>query len=229
MLLVALVAFGRVLDVKDIKTLVAESKLAFVGRVKSIQPSGITTSLSYPTWEGVVFEWLQVDVEVLEPIKGTKKNEVVQVAMLSVNVDKSKGHQPEVNAPGMIEPKKGDQFLLFLAPTTKTNFFAALTAPYDDDQSIFRLDRRLTEHSSYLQFQVSPFDERDKVIRSLVDDAGKIIPDGVESMRKTYAKEIGIESSNQVIYLQWEKYSNPYGWSSDVPKGYGNETNSSHK
>lgn len=229
MLLAAVVAFGRVLDVKDMKTLVAESKLAFVGRVKLVKPSGITTRLSYPTWEGVVFEWLQVDVEVLEPIKGTRKNEVVQVAMLSVNVDKSNGHNPEANAPGMLEPKKGDQFLLFLAPTTKTNLFAALTAPYDDDQSIFRLDRRLTDYSWYQKDRDTPFYQRYQVVWSLVDDAGKIIPGGAESMRKTYAKEIGIESSNRVIYLQWEKYTNPHGWFSDVPKGEGNETNSRHK
>lgn len=228
----AFVAFGRFLDVKNMKTLVAESKLVFVGKVKSVQPSGITTPLSYPTWEGVVFEWLRVDVEVLEPIKATKKNDVVQVAMLSVNTNKSKGHRPQVNAPGMLEPKKGDQLLFFLAPTTRTNLFAALTAPYDDNQSIFPFDRGLPEYRWYQDRKVErddPFYERYQIIWSLVDDSGKVISGGAESMRKTYAKEIGVVSSNTVIYLEWEKYTNPSGWSSDVPKGAGNETNNSHK
>src|SRR5712671_4750786 len=127
----ALTATGRFLDVRPVKTLVAGAKLVFVGRVKSVKPSGITTSLSYPTWEKVVFTWLRVDVEVLEPIKGTKKGGAVQVAMLSV--DESKGPLPMINAPGMLEPKEGDTFLLFLAPTTTTNLFASLTAPYDDN------------------------------------------------------------------------------------------------
>lgn len=226
--LVAVTAFGRFLDVKDMKTLVAESKLVFVGQVKSVKPSGITTSLSYPTWEGVVFEWLQVDVEVLEPIKNTKKSEVVQVAMLSVNVDKSNGHRPEVNAPGMLEPKKGDKFLFFVAPTSTTNLFAALTAPYDDNQSIFRLDRSSPEYSWYQDGKEkpdSPFYERYQVIWSLVDNAGKIIPSGADSMRGAYAKEISMEPSKQVIYLQWQRLTNPSGWSTDVPKKVDNGTN----
>ena len=54
------------------KTLMKDSQLVFVG-VKSLKPSGITTELTYPTWDNVVFEWLRVEVEVVEPIKGTKK------------------------------------------------------------------------------------------------------------------------------------------------------------
>jgi len=230
MLLGALGAFGRFLPVKDVKTLVAESELVFVGRVKSAKPSGITTSLSYPTWQGVVFEWLRVDVEVLESIKGTKSGEVVQIAMLAV--DERKGPRPMMNPPGMLEPKKGDEFLLFLVPTARTNLFAALTAPYDDDQSIFRLDRSLPNYRSYREGkekQDSPFYERHRVIWSLVDDARQIVPSGAALMRKTYAREIGMESSNRVVHLQWQKYTNPSGWSHDIPKETGNETNSDHK
>ena len=217
MALAALTAFGRILEVHEMKMLVAQSKLVFVGRVRSVRPSGITTGLSYPTWEEVVFEWQRVDVEVLEPIKGTKKGEVVQTAMLSVY--ESKGPRPMVNAPGMLEPKKGDEFLLFLVPTTRTNLFAALTAPYDDDQSIFRLDRSFWGYGSYREGKEkrdSPFYERHRVIWSLVDDSRQLIPSGAELMRKTYQKEIGMGSSNRVIYLQWQKYTNPSGWSHDI-------------
>lgn len=229
-LLAVLAVSGRPLDVRDIRTLITQSKLAFVGRVGAVNHSGITTSLSYPTWEGVIFEWLRVDVEVLEPVKGTKKGHVVQVAMLSV--DETKGPRPMVNAPGMIEPKEGDAFLLFLAPTTRTNLFAALTAPYDDNQSIFRLDRSFWEYGSYRKEKEkpdSPFYERHKVIWSLVDEKRSIIPSGAELLRKTYAKEISTAPSNSVVYLKWQKYTNPSGWSHDIPKAVGNPTNTNDR
>ena len=57
----------------DIKTLMSRSSLVVVGKVKSVQPSGIKTKLTYPTWDHVVFEWLKVEIEVVEHIKGTQK------------------------------------------------------------------------------------------------------------------------------------------------------------
>jgi hypothetical protein len=222
----ALAAFGRVLEVHDIKTLVADCKLVFVGRVKSVKASGISTSLSYPTWKGVVFEWLQVEVEVLEPVKGTQKGHIVQTALLSV--DESKGPAPMADAPGMLEPKRGDLFLFFLLPTIKTNLFAAFTAPWDDDQAIFHLVRGRWEYNSYREGKEqsdSPFYDRHKVVWNLVDDKGDLIPAGGEWMRRTYAKEIGMGPSNRVIYLRWQKYTNPAGWSHDVPMETGHETN----
>jgi hypothetical protein len=224
-ILTALAVSGRFLDVRGIRTLITQSKLAFVGRVRAVKPSGITTSLSYPTWEGVVFEWLQVDVEVLEPIKGTKKGDVVQTAMLSV--DETKESPPMVNAPGMLEPIKGDKFLLFLAPTTRTNLFAALTAPYDDDQSIFRLDRSLGEYASYQEGKErpdSPFYDRHSLIWSLVDEGGQLIPAGAEQLRSRFATEIAATPSNRVVYLQWQTQTNAAGWMWDVPKAV-SETN----
>ena len=44
-----------------------------MGPGKITQAFSITTELTYPTWDNVVFEWLRVEVEVVEPIKGTKK------------------------------------------------------------------------------------------------------------------------------------------------------------
>jgi hypothetical protein len=136
------------------------------------------------------------------------------------------------NAPGMIGPKEGEAFLFFLAPTTRTNLFAGLTAPYDDDQSIFRLDRTFRQYGLYREGKEKPdlpLYERHKVIWSLVDERGQIIPAGAELMRKTYAKQISTPPSNTVVYLQWQKYTNPSGWFHDIPKEGTYETNAIRK
>lgn len=69
----------------DMKTLMARSTLVLVGKVKSVEPSGIKTKLAYPTWDQATFEWLKVEVEVIEPIKGTGKGEMVRTLMLSMS------------------------------------------------------------------------------------------------------------------------------------------------
>ena len=215
--LVTLLAYARLFQVHDLKTLVAESTLVFVGSVKSVTPTGITTSLSYPTWEGAVFEWLRVDVDVLEPIKGTRKGAVVQTAMLSLKTKVDGMYSP----PGMLEPDKGKAFLLFLVPTTRTNLFAAVTAPYDEDESIFILDRSFWKYGGYQETKeqrASPFRERREVIWSLVDEKGQTVPGGADLMRKTFEREIRMGPSNQVVHLQYQKYTNPSGWFHDVPK-----------
>ena len=131
-------AHARAVRVLDIKTLMKDSQLVFVGEVKSVKPSGITTELTYPTWEDVVFEWLRVEVEVIEPVKGTKKGELVSTLMLS-----TRGPGPMFNPPGMVEPKVGQYHLLCLLPANVTGVHAAMTAPFDDNQAIFLLDREL--------------------------------------------------------------------------------------
>jgi hypothetical protein len=83
--LMPLMAFGRPFQIVDPKTLLANSKLVFVGKVRSVKASGIATPLNYPTWEGVSFPWLSVKVEVLEPFKGVQKGDIVQVMMLSIH------------------------------------------------------------------------------------------------------------------------------------------------
>lgn len=224
--LAATAVLSRPVRVLSVSELVTGSKLAFVGRVKSVKPSGITTSLSYPTWEKVVFEWLLVDVEVIEPLKGTRRGEIVQVALLSV--DENKGPSLMINAPGMIDPKQGMALLLFLSPTPRTNIFASLTAPYDDDQAIFRLDRNYWAYSPFRdgkEAKDSPFYERHKIIWSLMKEGGEIDPNGADSFRKSYAKEIEVAPKNNMIYLEWEKLTNHAGWSQDVPKGWRPKTN----
>jgi len=222
--LIPIIAFGRFVQAYHNKTLIEKSKSVFVGKIKSVKRSGITTHLSYPTWDGVVFEWLIADVEVLEPIKGVQKGDTVQTALLSV--DESKGPRPMINAPGMIDPKKNGIFLFCLNPTTTTNVFAAVTAPFDDNLSIFHLDRNDWNPRSYSEGMK---DESVALIWSLVDDKGKIIPLGVQQMRKTYAKEIQTAPTNALVYLQWEARTNASGWTANFPKGYDTKTNAATK
>src|SRR5580698_1956693 len=71
--MVPLMAFGRLIQIISPKELIANSKLVFVGKVRSVEASGIATPLSYPTLEGVLFPWLKVKMEVLAPLKGVHK------------------------------------------------------------------------------------------------------------------------------------------------------------
>src|SRR5690242_11703484 len=84
MALIPLMAVGRPISITEPETLIADSKLVFVGKVQSVKAAGIATSLSYPTWEGVSFPWLAVDMEVVAPFKGVRKGDVVRVMMLSI-------------------------------------------------------------------------------------------------------------------------------------------------
>jgi hypothetical protein len=221
--------FGRPVQSYDIKTLIAKSELVFVGRVRSVQPSGVTTSLSYATWGGAVFSWLAVDIDVLEPIKGVHRGDVVRTFMMSAD-------RPIImNAPGTVELKTGEAFLLYLAPTTLTNVFASVTAPFDDKESIFRLDRSDSEYHSYRKgffrrhrdgdIIGSDLKERYAWIWRLVNDEGTILPAGAERMCKAYAKQIRMPPPATVIYLQWETRTNADGWHWSEPKSTGTTRN----
>jgi hypothetical protein len=210
--------FARAVRVVDMKALIAESELVFAGKVKSVKPSGITTELTYPTWNGVVFEWLKVEVEVIEPIKGTKKGDVVWTLMLS-----TRGAGPSFNSPGMVNPKKGQQHLLCLLPTELKGFYASVTAPFDDNQAIFILDRTYWLYSSFKKDPTSfdkfpEYAERYKAIWSLVDDNGQIVPKGAEGLRNKYKVEIATEpTKSAVIHLKWKKETSQGGWQWNVP------------
>jgi hypothetical protein len=221
--LVAFAAFGRFIRPQSLKDLTKDATLVFVGRVKSVKPSGITTHLSYPTWENVTFAWLSVDVEVLEPFKGVRRGDVVQAMMLSLA--KESDEVGIINAPGIVSVQKGDLLLLFLGPTPVTNAFAGLSAPYDDYLSIFLLDRGERQNSYYQKAsgrEGDPVgsDEKHNLIWSLVDDEKQLIPSGAEDFRKRYSAEISAPPSTNIIYLEWQKYTNPRGWFSDIPKGF---------
>jgi hypothetical protein len=127
-----------------------------------------------------------------------------------------------INPPGTVEPKIGETFLLCLAPTTRTNVFAAVTAPFDDKESIFRLDRSDPRYSSYHKGAIrrrldgailgEPSKEQYSWVWRLVNDDGVIVPRGAERMRKTFATQIQMHPEPTVIYLQWETRTNSAGW-----------------
>jgi hypothetical protein len=200
------------------KTLMKESQLVFVGQVKSVKPSGMTTELTYPTWDEVVFEWLSVEMEVIEPVKRTKKGELVNTLMLS-----TRGPGPMINPPGMVEPKVGQYHLLCLLPANSTGTYASVTAPFDDNQAIFLLDRKRWTGGAhyYKEGKEVAFHKQNKkkrVLWNLINDKGNIQRDGAEYLRKKYAVEIAIPpAKDAVIHLKWKKQTSAAGWQSNVP------------
>ncbi len=195
-----------------------QSALAFVGKVTSTKPSGMTTELTYPTWKDVVFEWLIVEVEVIEPIKGTKVGQTVRTYMLS-----TRGDGPMFNPPGTVDPKVGQHHLLFLLPTKIEGTFAAITAPFDDNQSIFLLDRSFRKYGNYRDdpkhFDKFPdYRAKYEAIWSLVDDKGRITPDGAKGLRERCKAQIATPpKKDAIVHLQWKKQTSKDGWQSNVP------------
>jgi hypothetical protein len=203
----------------NMKTLMGRSQLVFVGCVRSVNPSGITTELAYPTWEGVVFEWLKVEVKVVEPIKGTQKEEVVHTLMLS-----TRGRGPMVNPPGMVEPKIGQNLLLFLLPASLAGVYASVTAPFDDDRAIFPLDHRHWTRATYYkdgkEVTFREQSETNRAIWDLTDDKGEINRREAEYLRRKYRTEIAVQPpKDDMIHLKWKKETNANGWQRNVPDG----------
>lgn len=203
---------ARAVQSYDVKTLMSKSTLVLVGRVKSVQPSGIKTKLTHPTWDSVVFEWLKVEIEVIEPIKGTQKGNVVRTLMLSM----PKGIM--VNPPGVVDPKAGQHHLLFLMPTKLKNVYASVTGPYDDEEAVFILDRTFWKYGSFGSGDSSCHKDRCSAIWSLVDDKGQITPKGAEELRTKYRAEIATKPpKDEIIHLQWKTETSADGWQWDVP------------
>jgi hypothetical protein len=227
--LIPLMAFGRLFVIIDPKKLIADSKLVFVGKVESVKASGIATTLSYPTWEGVSFPWQDVKMQVLVPFKGVRKGDTVHVMMLSIDNSKARGIM--YSLPEVLEPDTGDVFFLCLGPTPVTNTFAALSAPYDEDLSVLPLHRSHETGRDSMRDdgkQLLSDDKRFKLIWQIVNQTGEIVPDKVAKLRRIYAAEIGKTPTNDMVYLEWESYTNAHGWTSDVPKGF-SPTNSDGK
>ncbi|MCW1926659.1 hypothetical protein OKA05_29165 [Luteolibacter arcticus] len=218
-LLAALPGEARAVRSLEMKALMKESALVFAGRVKSVAPSGLTTVLTYPTWDGLVFEWLKVEVEVLEPMKGVKKAQVVRTMMLSM-----RGEGLVINGPGVVEPKVGRLYLLCLLPTTTAGVYASITAPFDDDEGVFLLDRKgWTDGATYYdeKGKETPFhkqDDKNAALWHLVDRKGAIVPAGAEAIRKSYAAELATPApKDSVIHLKWKKEEGRGGWQWNVP------------
>ena len=214
-------AFSRLIELRDPRTCIADSKLVFVGRVRSLKPSGITTRLSYGPWAGVTFKWLVADVEVMEPLKGVRRAEIVHAAILSYDAAIE-------DPPLTLDPDNSDVFLFCLGATPLTDLFAAITAPYDESLSVLTLhrsQRRQDEHRDLIQ-HVLRSDSRFAPIWKLVDETGEVMPAGAAHLREFYAAEINKAPSSKLIYLEWERASSARGWQSDVPKRYYSATNS---
>lgn len=244
MALIPLMALSRIFQIIDPKKLVADAKLVFVGRVESITPSVITTALSYVPYDGVTFQWQLAQVEVVEPFKGVRKGDITKVAMLSI--DRHSKSQPGYSPPGMLEPHKNDIFLFCLGATSETNVFAALSAPYDENLSIFPFYRSETNSDWFIDDRMMKqllcgenetnipleFREMEKsrdqeftLIFSLANASGEIQPANIKKFRETFDSEIKTTPSSNPVYLEWETVTNSHGWQSDIPKGYEPQTN----
>jgi len=197
--------------------LIATSEIVMVGKVKSVGPSGITTRLGQPFWENTVFEWLKVEVEVIESLKGTEKGTVVETYMLS-----TRGDRPP-NGPGVVDPKVGQYHLLFLRPTTSKGIYASATAPIDDNSAVMILDRTNRTYSAYKENPTvygdgSSYGEFCRLIWNLVDDKGQIIPHGADEFRRKYKVEFAtVPPKDAVVYLKWKTKTSDSGWKFDVP------------
>ena len=148
-MMLPVVTMARAIHAPDMQTLIAESKLVFVGHVEAIESTGITTSLSYPAWRNVVFTWLNMRMKVIDPIKGVNKGDIIQTVILSMDRAKAK---LLANPPGMLAPRTNEVYLLCLLPTTRTNLYAAFTAPYDDCNSIFRSEWTVSAEEVRLKY-----------------------------------------------------------------------------
>jgi hypothetical protein len=228
--LLPLIALARMYRVIPPEELMANSTLVFIGKVQNVETSSIATSLSYPAWEGVSFPWLKVDVEVSAPVKGVKPGEIVHVMMLSIQ--KGEDHPGMVNAPEVLYPEKDDIFLFCLSPTSITNSFAVLTAPYNEFLSVFPLHRAQPANEyNNLRDSGARFllkEERFAPIRNLLNDHGHINPDVLAKLKETYKTEIETTPTNRIVYLEWRAKTNAAGWVNDVPKSSA-ETNSAQK
>ena len=144
----------------------------------------------------------------VESLKGMKKGKKIRVFMLS-----APGGGPAFNPPGMLDVKEGNHLLMFLLPTTKEDIYAAMSAPWDDDQAIFILDRKdgvdnLTSG------------EMIKLIPTLVDAQGRVLPGGIDKLRDKYEKQLAVKpAKTAVIHLKWKTMTTDEGWQWDVPDG----------
>lgn len=216
---------ARAVQTKDMKQLMKESALVFVGRIQSVAPSGHIVNLTYPTWKGVIFEWSNVEVEVVEPIKGTSKGRIVRTLMLS-----TRGPGPIANPPGMVRPGIGQHHLLCLLPTRLGGVYASLTAPFDDRQAVILLDRKDWAGTYYKDGKKVAFqdqDEKNRALWKLVDGKGRILPDGVATIRKQYKEELAIRPpADRIIPIKWKRVTGEGGvqWNEPDEKGAGGKS-----
>ena len=237
-LLILFVAFlrpclisAREVPMPSMGELFAKAATVFVGRVKSIESSGLTTTGSYPTWQGITFEWLVVDSEVIEPLKEAGKGHLIRTLMLSVRKEAKPSAVPHriMNGPGMVRPEKGRLYLFCVVPTNISNAYVAVTAPWDDDAAVFLLDRGAPQYSEWRKRpdkRIDPNDpfkslrERDATVWTLVDDEGSLSSTGAEQIRTEYQLDLA-KASPAIVRLRW-----PTG--ADQQKNSGSTINLEH-
>ncbi len=211
----ATTSFARMMEMPGFTVLAKECTHVFAGKIVSLDRSGIQTPLFYPSWQKVLFEWLKVKVEVTENLKGAKQGEIVDVALLAIATNSQS--QPMFDGPTRIEPVKGDKYLFCLVPTTTSNLFASYTAPFDDANAIFALNKSKGDDSfddKDPQRRNDPDVENRRVIRTLNERGGE----GPGKIRKEYRNELTASPGERMVYLQWESRTNAAGWVANFPK-----------
>lgn len=218
-LLLGFVKFAHARPVAEppVAQLFEMSPLAVTGEVTSITPLGIETSLSYPTVRGLTFHWLRVTCKVDAVIKGEFSRDFIDVAMLAV-----KSGNLSFNPPLLLSPAIGQKYVMFLAPSSKTNVYASILAPYDEENAVFILDRKAEKYDSskivMSQDYRKQWIEKKEFVWSLVGEDGQFSKTGPKDTANRYKSEIEKRSRDFTIALEWEVRTNAAGWSSDVPR-----------
>lgn len=193
--------------------------LVVTGEVLKIEPTGIETSLSYPTLGGTVFQLLNVTCKVGSVLKGKHTAEKISVAMLAV---RTSGSNAIFNGPLMLEPKVGTLYVMFLAPSSKPDLHTSLLAPYDESNAIFILDRKDREYDDTGVYMSADYrkkrQEKKNLVWSLTSWTGGLSGSGAKAVMKQYKAQIALPTKAITVPLEWRKHTEPNGWSWDVPK-----------
>lgn len=212
---IAQLAYARAVREPSVGQLFEAAPLAVTAEVTSVTPLGIETTLGYPTMHGATFQWLRVSCRVAAVIKGEFHHESIDVAMLAVK----SGHVL-FNPPLMLSPANGNKYVMFLAPSSQTNVYASILAPYDESNAIFILDRQSREYdfSSVVDRDyMKQCMEKKEFVWSLVGEDGQLPKTGLKDVTKRYKSQLDMKSQNFTIALEWKVQTNAAGWSIDVP------------
>ncbi len=220
LLAIAQLASARSVQEPTVPELFELAPLVVTGEVAKIEPTGIETSLSYPTLDGVIFHWLRVTCKVGPLLKGSFTGANIGVAMLAI---RKSGKMGLYNGPLMLEPKVGIKYVMFLAPTPTPGLHASLLAPYDENNAIFVLDRKDREYDAGSYTVMDPdyrkkWQEKKDLVWSLTTWLGGLSKTGSEAVIRQYRPQIAKPGKAITIPLEWKTYTNPSGWSWDVPK-----------
>lgn len=196
--------------------------LVITAEVTSIESLGVETTLSYPTVQGVDFEWLRVTCKVSAVLKGQFAQDSIDVAMLAVKKSTSKRMGMFMNGPLMLSPSKGKKYVMFLAPSSRKGVYASIFAPYDERNAIFILDRKVKRYEQEAFGPPNDYTkeliEKKDLVWSLVTEDGQFSKTGANEVAKRYKSHIDIKHPDFTISLEWKKYTAADGWIWDVPK-----------